>query len=324
MDTTFAILILLIFVAVVFLLEGAFLTWNSYKGPEASRIERRLQAMSAGAHHGEAMQLMKERLLSDSKMIQRFLLAFPRVHILDRILVQSGLKLNVGVFLGFSLALGLAAFIASRFFPLPLLLSLLIGAAGACIPWMIVMNARHKRLVQFEAQLPDALDLMCRALRSGHALPQSLKMIGDEMSDPIAGEFRIAFDEVNYGFSMQEALMNLATRIPSTDLRYMVIAVLIQRETGGNLAELLGNISALIRARLKLYGTIRVLSAEGKLSAWILTLLPFAVGGVIQLINPGFMRVLWEDPSGFMMVALIGCMMIAGIFWMRQIIKIKV
>ncbi|EEG09813.1 type II secretion system F family protein [Pseudogulbenkiania ferrooxidans] len=324
MDTTFAILIVLIFIAVVFLLEGAYLTWNTYKGPEATRIERRLQAMSAGAHHSESMNLMKERLLSDTKVVQRFLLGIPRAHQLDRILLQSGLKLKVGSFLGLTLACGLATFFLLQLLPLPLLVPVLVGLAGATIPWMVVMRFRHKRLAKFEEQLPDAIDLMCRALRAGHALPQSLKMIGDEMSDPISGEFRTTFDEVNYGFSLQEAMMNLATRIPSTDLRYMVIAVLIQRETGGNLAELLGNISALIRARLKLYGTIRVLAAEGKLSAWILTILPFAVALVIHLLNPGFMKVLWEDQTGLMMVSIIGLMMLAGIFWMRQIIKIQV
>ena len=280
--------------------------------------------MSAGAHHSETMTLMKERLLSDTKVLQHFLLGFPRMHQLDRILMQSGLKLKVGTFLGITLAVGLAAFFGTRFFPIPLILSLLIALAASCLPWMAVMHFRRKRLIKFEEQLPDAIDLMCRALRAGHALPQSLKMIADEMSDPIAGEFRITFDEVNYGFSLQEAMMNLATRIPSTDLRYMVIAVLIQRETGGNLAELLGNISALIRARLKLYGTIRVLSAEGKLSAWILTILPFVVAAIINLINPKFMQVLWEDSTGFKMAIGIVLMMIAGIFWMRQIIKIKV
>jgi tight adherence protein B len=324
MDTTFSILVVLIFIAVVFLLEGAYLTWNSYKGPEATRIERRLQAMSAGAYHSENMTLMKERLLSETKVLQRFLLSFPRVHQLDRILLQSGLKLKVGSFLGITLAFGIGIFFITRLFHLPLIISVLIALGSATVPWMLVMRCRHKRLIKFEEQLPDAIDLMCRALRAGHALPQSLKMIGDEMSDPIAGEFRTTFDEVNYGFSLHEAMMNLATRIPSTDLRYMVIAVLIQRETGGNLAELLGNISALIRARLKLYGTIRVLSAEGKLSAWILTILPFAVAVIINLLNPDFMKVLWEDQTGFLMVAGIVCMMVAGIFWMRQIIRIKV
>jgi tight adherence protein B len=129
---------------------------------------------------------------------------------------------------------------------------------------------------------------------------------------------------VNFGFSMQDALTNFATRVPSTDLHYFVVAVLIQRDTGGNLAELLDNISALIRARHKLYGTIRVLAAEGKLSAWILTLLPMVLALVINLLNPNFMQVLWKDDVGIKMIIGVVILMITGIFWMRKIIKIRV
>jgi tight adherence protein B len=132
------------------------------------------------------------------------------------------------------------------------------------------------------------------------------------------------FDEINYGISSQEALGNLAIRVPSTDLRYFVIAVLIQRETGGNLAELLGNISGLVRARLKLLGTVRVLSAEGKMSGWVLTLLPLALGTVLQIVNPNFLSVLWTDPLGIKMAGFALIMMLFGIVVMWRITKIRV
>ena len=179
-------------------------------------------------------------------------------------------------------------------------------------------------MVKIEQQLPDALDLIGRALRAGHAFPTAVKMVSDELNDPIGGEFRILFDEVNYGISMHTALLNLAARIPVTDLRYFVIAVLIQRETGGNLAELLDNISAIIRARLKLFGQIRVLSAEGRLSAWILTLLPVGVALVMNIVNPAFIGVLWKDPMGLRLVTMAVLLMIFGIFWMWRIVKIHV
>jgi tight adherence protein B len=140
----------------------------------------------------------------------------------------------------------------------------------------------------------------------------------------LAGEFRAAFDEVNFGISMPDALMNLATRVPSTDLRYFVIAVLIQRETGGNLAELLGSISAIIRERIKLLGQVRVLSAEGKMSAWVLGLLPFGAALMIQLTNPKFLEVLYTDPGGQKMLIIAGVMMLIGIVAMRKIIRIRV
>jgi tight adherence protein B len=172
--------------------------------------------------------------------------------------------------------------------------------------------------------LPDALDLMGRAMKAGHAFPSALQMVGEQMAEPIALEFGIVFDEINYGISTQGALNNLTARVPSTDLSYFVIAVLIQRETGGNLAELLGNISELIRARLRLLGTIRVLSAEGKLSAWILTLLPFALGLMLQIVNPEFIGKLWTDPVGIKMVGGALFMMVVGIYAMSRIIKIRV
>jgi tight adherence protein B len=323
MDTTFYVFILLIFVSVVFLLEGAYLTWNAYKGPEINRIERRLRAMSAGAATGEA-SLLKERLLSDTRSIERLLLRVPRIRHLDRLLLQSGLEMNVGTLMAVIGGAAFAGFILANLFAAPLPVALLSIVVGGGIPLMYVTRRRRKRLIRMEEQLPDAMDLMGRALRVGNSLPNSIKMIADEMSDPLATEFRVVFDEVNYGFSMHDALMNLANRVPLTDLRYFVLAVLIQRETGGNLAELLDNIAALIRARFKLMGTIRVLSAEGRLSAWVLTILPFALAGVISLINPGFLAVLWTDPAGTLLIWLCLIMMAVGIFWMRRIIRIRV
>lgn len=325
MDYMFYFLTLLIFVAVVLLLEGALLTWNTYKGPEATRLDQRLRTMSAGEHAGgEEYNLVKKRLLSNSPPLERLLFKIPRIHVLDRLLEQSGMRINLSVFLGLSFACGLVGLMIPGYFGAPLIIALPIGVLFGLLPFMNMQHRRSNRLKIFEQQLPEALDTMSRALRAGHALPNAIKMISEEMADPIASEFRIVFDEVNFGFSMQDALLNLATRVPMTDLRYFVIAVLIQRETGGNLAELLGNISALIRDRLKLLRTVRVLSAEGRLSAWILTLLPFALGFVINVVNPDFMKILWEDTGGQKMVGVAVVMMILGIFWMRKIVRIHV
>jgi len=149
-------------------------------------------------------------------------------------------------------------------------------------------------------------------------------MTGDEGPQPIAGEFRTTFDEVNYGVPMQDALTNLATRVPITDLRFFVIAVSIQRETGGNLTELLDKLAAIIRARFKLLGMIRVLASEGKLSAWILSALPFVLMALINFINPKFMSLLWTDPAGLIAVYISLSLMVLGIFWMWRIIQIRV
>ena len=325
MDYLYYLFATLIFIAVVLLIEGAYLTWNSSKGPEAERVARRLRVMSAGAHGGEQnISIIKERLLSNTPTMQRILLQMPRVGTLDRLLQQSGLSWSVADLLGISLLAFLLTFFAGSYFAMPMLLRLALASAVAMLPFFYVTRAKGKRLTRIEQQLPDALDLMGRALRAGHAFPTALKMVGDEMNDPLASEFRAAFDEVNFGIAMPDALMNLATRVPSTDLRYFVIAVLIQRETGGNLSELLTSISAIIRDRIKLMGQVRVLSAEGKMSAWVLSLLPFGAALMIQLTNPQFLEVLYTDPAGRKMLVGAGVMMVLGILAMRKIIRIRV
>jgi tight adherence protein B len=324
MDIVFYLFATAIFIAVVLALEGAYLSWNSSQGPEARRLERRLHAMSAGGHYSDAdLSILKQRLLSESPGFQKLLLRVPRVQSLDKLLMQAGVGMTVGRFASMTLICAVTGFFFSRLFPVPLLWSLLAGVTCGALPLLYVLRAKHKRLNRIEQQLPDAVDLMGRAMRAGHAFPNAVKMVGDEMTEPIGNEFRILFDEVNYGIAMQDALLNLANRIPSMDLKYLVIAVLIQRETGGNLAELLDNISGIIRARLKLLGTIRVLSAEGRMSAWVLGLLPFATAFVLHLVNPGFMSLLWTDPAGNKMLYSVAGLMFFGVLWMRKIIRIR-
>lgn len=324
MDYFYYLFVILAFIAVVLFLEGTYLAWNAYKGPEAKRIERRLRAMSAGAHEDGELSIVKKRLLSETPAVDRLLLEIPRIHQLDRLLLQSGLALNVAGFLWLTIMGALAGFILATVFGLPLFAVIGAGVAVGALPLFYVLNAKRKRLIVFEQQLPDALDLMGRALRAGHAFSGAMKMVGDEMPEPVAGEFRTTFDELNYGISLQDALQNMATRVPSDDLRYFVIAVLIQRETGGNLTELLDSISALIRARLKLLGTIQVLSAEGRLSAWILGILPFVMGFYMYLVNTKMMSLLWTDPFGIKLVWSMLVIMIIGVYWMRRVIRIHV
>lgn len=323
MEYSYYLFIVLGFIAVFLFFEGAYAVWDAYRGPEAKRIEKRLQALSDGAS-GASGKLIKQRMLASSGAMHNFLLNIPRIQLLDRMLMQSGLQLNVANFLGFVLLAIMAAIVLAIFFNLPFIAIVAAGAAGASLPWLYVKRATIKRKEVIEQQLPEALDLMARAMLAGHAFPSAMKMVGDEMPEPIAGEFRITHDEVNYGISVPEAMNNLSVRVPSTDMGYFVISVLLQRETGGNLAELLGNLSKLIRERLKLMGTVRVLSAEGRLSAQILTALPFVLAFVINIINPKFMRLLWTDPSGLKMIGAALLMIVIGFYWMRRIVKIRI
>jgi tight adherence protein B len=325
MDTSFLGFAVLLFLAIVLLIEGIYFYWNSRHGPLVKRMEERVRAMTSdGGGDGEPLSILKKRLLSDSPFLAKLLLHVPRVHQLDRLLQQSGLGWSVSRFAGYTVlcaGLGLAAGIV---FHLPLLVVVVLGVAPGMLPALVLQRRRNKRLSMFEQQLPDAADLIGRALKAGHAFPSALGMAGQEMPEPLSSEFRLAFDEISYGVSMNDALLNIVNRVPIEDLRYFVIAVLIQRETGGNLAEILANISHIIRERLKLLAKVRVLSAEGRLSAWILALLPFVLLGVIMLLNPGFISLLWTDPMGMKCASVAVGLMFVGILWMRRIIRIRV
>lgn len=324
MDTLTLLFALATFIAVVLFLEGAYLWWASSHSAEVKRLNRRLEEVATGAQGARPASLYKEQNATGSATGDRMLAAIPRLDGLNRLIVQSRLNLTLAQFLGWTAALAALGFAVPLLFDRPVILGVLGAGVLAVLPTLYVIRARSQHMQQFERQLPEALDLMGRALRAGHAFPTAIKMVAEEMKDPIGGEFRILFDEMNYGVPQQTALLNLASRTDSTDLSYFVIAVLIQRDSGGNLAELLDNISAIIRARLKLYGEIRTLSAEGRLSAWILGCLPFATGAMVNLVNPGFMKVLWEDPAGINFIYGALFMMVFGVLWMRKIIRIRV
>lgn len=317
--------VVLAFVAAVLLLEGLYLTWNAYKGPEAKRLERRMRALSAGGSEDGEASIIKRRLLAESTPMQQLVLSLPRIREIDRLLQQAGSNWSVGSFVGLTLLFGVTGFFLARLIPLLHWgFAALIAMAATVLPLLYILRKRAKRMFKIIEQLPDALDLISRALKAGHAFPSGLQMVGEETQDPIAGEFRIVHDEINFGVSVPAALTNLANRVPRPDMRHFVIAVLIQRETGGNLTELLANIGTLIRERMKLLMKIQVLSAEGRLSAWILCILPFVLAGIINVINPGFMSVLWTDPMGLKLIYAALIFMVIGALWMRKIIRIRV
>jgi tight adherence protein B len=324
-SNSFTIISVMVFIAAVLLIEGLYLLWQSHKGPQAKRIEKRLRALSASLDHSRQAQVLKKRMLSEVPLLERLLLNLPRTDRLHKLLHESGLNWTVSQLLLTSAVTGIAGFlIMTALLHQPAFVALLAAAGCAALPMLYMMRRRRVRFSALERQLPDALDLLIRALRSGHAFSSGLKMIGEEMPEPIAGEFRIVHDEINFGVSMQQALANLSERLPITDLRYFVVAVLIQRESGGNLTEILGNISRLIRERLKLMAKVKVLSSEGRLSAWVLGIMPFALAALMNVANPSFMSPLWKDPIGIVIVKYTLALMIIGVFILRKIIKIRV
>jgi tight adherence protein B len=317
--------IILVFFSIILLIEAVYFWWQSQHSSEAKRVENRIRMMSAGGHGSERTEsILKQRELSGSPLMTRMLLKMPRVHALDRWLVQSGLDWSVGKFVILTVCPPIVLGVIGKLSYIPAAAVVALVAVGALYAPLKVNRAKQKRLKQLEAQLPEAADMMSRSLRAGHSFATALGMVGDEMPDPIGSEFRAAFDEINFGVPLNQALGALANRVPISDLRYFVIAVLIQRESGGNLAEILGNISQIIRSRLALLGKVKALSSEGRLSAWILGILPFAIAMIISIINPGFMRVLWTDPAGIKMIGVAAVMMMSGVVWMRKVIRIHV
>jgi tight adherence protein B len=325
MDLLFYSFTVFLFAAVILLIEGVYLWWSSTHGKAAQRIARRLQVMSGGTgRSSERISILKQRRFSSHDGCDRLLHGITPLQRLDALLVQAGSKMTVDRFLGCSLAAFLLALLVSASWQLPSMLRIVLTLPALAIPYFLVRRARTRRLRRIEHQLPDAADFIARALRAGHSFTNVLQIVGNELPEPLSSEFRIAREEINYGVPMAEALHNMAARIPLTDLRYLIIAVLIQRESGGNLAEILGNISTIIRNRLKLIGQVRVLSAEGRMSAWILGLLPFGVMLVLTLVNPEYVSMLWTDPSGVRLLWYAAGMILFGVVWLRKVIRIRV
>lgn len=327
MDAIFYGFAVLLFAASILLIEGLWLWWSGTHGSGARRIAKRLRLMTARAGDAERISILKQRRYSRAPTLDALLRGLPpalQLARLDRLLLQAGLRALAAQFLGIAIALLAAALLLAWLCaPPPPGVALILGLALA-LPWTVLLRARAARLQRIEAQLPEAADFLARALRAGHSFSNVLKMVGDELPEPLSGEFRFAYGEINYGVPMNEALQNLAARIPLTDLRYLIIAVLIQRESGGNLAEILGSIGRIIRARLRLLGQVRVLSAEGKMSAWVLGLLPVAVMAVMSVFNPAYIGVLWSDPLGLRLLWYAAGMVAVGVVWMRKVIRIHI
>ncbi len=324
MDQSMILILLVCFVAVVLLFEGVYLLWRDTRSSEVRQMSRRLRALKGGRDPQAMSSLLKTRAPEVGGLFGRMLAALPRADTVEIRLRQAGIVMSATRFLSISALCLAAAFLLMLVLRQPLSVALLVGLAGAATPFLWLGFRRERRLRLLDAQLPDAVELVARALRAGHPLAPALQMVAQELPDPIGSEFGITFDEINYGVPLNEAMYNLARRVPADDLRFFAVAVVLQRETGGNLAEILDNIGKLIRERFKLLGTIRVLSAEGKLSAWILSLLPFGTALMINLVNPGFMNVLWTDPGGRKLVFGAAVLMVIGIFWLTRIVKIRV
>lgn len=268
------------------------------------------------------IDIFHSRKYSNINLFNRSLAILPGVVKLDGLLQQSGVKMLVGPLILLTLTLGVAGYMAGVILLRRDTIALAIGGGIALLPCLSLIYRRKQRRARFEALFPDALDLMGYALKAGHSIMASLKMVAEEIKGPVAEEFGRVVEEINFGRSIDDSLRALAGRIDSVELRYFVTSVIIQRETGGNLVAILESISEVIRKKFRFRERVRSLSAEGKLSAVILIILPVAVAGAISVMNPKYVRLLITDPIGHYFIVGAIVLLCLGSFVMYRMIQL--
>ena len=328
-------MVLLLLVVLAFAI-GFFMVFGGYFGVTKlpglmlqRKVEARLEEVTAvesaaTGDEGQTKALVKNIARGPLPAIDKILAGTTRGSALGRWIDQSGVKTTLSAVL--LIALGLAAA-----FALVVMLTIRtavivpFGAAiGFALPFVYLNVKRSRRMRKFEENFPEALDLIARSLKAGHAFVTGLKMVADEMEDPIGPEFRKTFDEQNFGLPLKDALENLTMRVPSLDVRFFATAVLIQRETGGNLSEILENLAHVVRERFKILRQVRVHTAHGRFTGYVLLALPAVLCVALSFINPDHMNLLFRERMGHIMLGAAVIMQTIGYFWIRQVIKIEV
>lgn len=319
--------LLLAFVIGAAIVMGLYLASTKLPGLLAQRkLMARLDSLTPIEQQAEieATTLLKASDNGVLPAFDRMMAGSQRGNAISRWIEQSGMKVSVsGVFLmaaGLGVVMSFVATMVTR-----TSLAMPIGfALGFAMPFVVLRVKRTRRLRAFEEAFPEALDLIARALKAGHAFATGLKMVADEMDEPVGPEFRKTFDEQNFGLPMKDALENLTLRIPHLDVRFFATAVLIQRETGGNLSEILENLAHVVRERFKILRQVRVYTAHGRLTGYVLLALPAFLGVALSFINPEHMNLLFRERMGQLMLIVAMVMQFIGYMWIKQVVKIEV
>lgn len=316
----------LVFLFSLFLVLGAYLLATQGTDAKRARLQKRLSEALLHSAHTEDMEvvLARNELMSEIPWLNRSLVRMQAALQLKRMLDQADLHITPSRLVMFSGMAGLLAALAASVISVSILLMLGAGLLAAAVPFLHVWWKRKKRFDAFLELLPDALDLMSRALSAGHAFSEALHMVSAEMPEPIATEFRKTYEEQNLGLSLKLALENLTQRIPLMDLRMCVTAIMIQRETGGNLAEILEKVAYTIRERFRIMGDLKTLTTSSRMSAWLLCGLPIFVTIVITIMNPEYMDILWKDNRGHYLIAAAMFLQVTGMLIVRKILRIKI
>src|ERR1700686_5167913 len=272
----------------------------------------------------EELALLRNEQLSQIPAFDMILRRSARVTEIEKILEQDGLSMRAGIFLAFSALAGIVASIVAYVLSKHVEVAWVALLFGCLLPYFYASFRRNQRFEKFEELFPEAIDTLARAVRAGHAFTTALEMITSEVADPVAGEFRQLYEEQKFGMPVRDALLNLTERMPLVDVKFFVTAVMLQRETGGNLAEILDNLSYVIRERFKIQRQVRVHTAQGRLTMALLMAMPPTVVAVLLVFSPEFVKPLFYDPFGHILLVVAITLQTVGYFVIRKIIKIQV
>lgn len=287
-------------------------------------LRRRLAGIESDLGGRSVASLMREKYLRDLSPLERRLESLPGMEHLARLIEQSGETMRAHQLVAIALLLAVGGAVIDGTVLHSALAAAASAVGGALAPFLKIRFARAKRFEKLEEQLPDAIDVLRRALRAGHPLGACLKLVAEDMPQPIAKEFELAFADINYGNDVRRAFLGLLERVPSVTMMSFVTAVLVQRETGGNLAEVLDQISRVVRGRFKFYRKVRTLSAEGRMSAWVLALVPLGLFALISYSAPDYLPVLLKDPVGHKLIFAAVGLALVGVLWIRKLLRIEV
>ncbi|HTZ97483.1 MAG TPA: type II secretion system F family protein [Terriglobales bacterium] len=326
------VLLAMLVFAVVVLAVFVGLSFVDRRNAQARLLRERLASVQKGAERqpNEELALLRDEMMSQIPALDNLLRRSQRLANFQSFLEQADLKMRVGTLLMACVAsavvtAGLGFVLAGSLPPNQAMLFALIGLVlGAILPYSYASRRRRKRFQKFEELFPDALDTLTRAVRAGHAFTTSLELIAGEIADPIAGEFRKLYEEQKFGLPVRDALLNLSQRMPLVDVKFFITAVMLQRETGGNLAEILDNLSYVIRERFKIQRQVRVYTAQGRLTMALLMGMPPVIVVTMLATNPPFIRPLFADPIGHALVVVGIVLQTVGYFVIRKIIQIQV
>ncbi len=313
----------MVFLAVFLLSRALMVPTFGTEARAAKMLRKRVKDVVESAD-SEAQSLLKDKHSREKSGLELLVNKLPGMESLERILLQAGKETPAYKVILLSIALAAVTGSIAWYGQAGIWGTLGAVVISSMLPIGKLKGERDKRLEQFEEQLPDAIDVMGRALQAGHPFSDAMNLVAEEMKDPIATEFRTTYSDMNYGMAPKKAFYNMLDRVPSVSLMALVTAILIQRETGGNLAEVLTKIAGVIRERFKFQRKVLSLSAEARLSAWILALIPFALAAMMMIASPEYLPMLKNDPQGRQLIMIGFGSIIVGVFWMRKLIRIKV